>query len=160
MAESKRWRSAWLHMERGELLHSVRTVIAAVLALLIGHLCKLPESYWAAITTLIVMQSTLGGGTDHLEAATGWNGAGRNDGSFVRNLCRAKRDRIRGGHLPQRSDLRTASNGTKRLSLCGNHAGDSHAGGARPACVGYRDSQVYRNLAGYQRGVADDRRVA
>jgi len=56
----KMWRSAWLHMERGELLHSVRTAIAAVLALLIGRLRKLPESYWAAITTLIVMQSTLG----------------------------------------------------------------------------------------------------
>jgi len=60
MAELKMWRSAWLHMEHGELLHSVRTTIAAVLALLIGRLRKLPESYWAAITTLIVMQSTLG----------------------------------------------------------------------------------------------------
>jgi uncharacterized membrane protein YccC len=38
----------------------VRTAIAAVAALLIGRLFKLPESYWAAITTMIVMQSTLG----------------------------------------------------------------------------------------------------
>jgi len=60
MAESKKWRSAWPRADRRELVHSVRTAIAAVLALLIGRLCKLPESYWAAITTLIVMQSTLG----------------------------------------------------------------------------------------------------
>ena len=60
MAESKRWRPAWPRTARTEALHSVRTAIAAVLSLLIGRLCKLPESYWAAIATLIVMQSTLG----------------------------------------------------------------------------------------------------
>jgi len=60
MAESKRWRPAWPRTARTEVLHSVRTAIAAVLSLLIGRLCKLPEFYWAPIATLIVMQSTLG----------------------------------------------------------------------------------------------------
>ena len=46
--------------ERSELIHAVRTTIAAIAALLIGRLFRLPESYWAAITTIIVMQSTLG----------------------------------------------------------------------------------------------------
>jgi uncharacterized membrane protein YccC len=50
----------WPRVGRRELVHSVRTAIAAVAALLIGRLFKLPESYWAAITTMIVMQSTLG----------------------------------------------------------------------------------------------------
>jgi uncharacterized membrane protein YgaE (UPF0421/DUF939 family) len=47
-------------VQRTELVHSVQTTIAAVGSLLIARLCKLPESYWAAITTIIVMQSTLG----------------------------------------------------------------------------------------------------
>ena len=50
----------WPHVERRELVHAVRTTIAAVGSILIARLCKLPESYWAAITTMIVMQSTLG----------------------------------------------------------------------------------------------------
>jgi uncharacterized membrane protein YgaE (UPF0421/DUF939 family) len=40
--------------------HSARTAVAAVLSLLVAHVFRLPETYWAAITTLIVMQSTLG----------------------------------------------------------------------------------------------------
>jgi uncharacterized membrane protein YccC len=50
----------WPCTDRRELVHSVRTAIAAVVSLLIGRLFKLLESYWAAITTMIVMQSTLG----------------------------------------------------------------------------------------------------
>jgi uncharacterized membrane protein YccC len=50
----------WPRVEQREFAHSVRTTIAAVVSLLIARLFKLPESYWAAITTLVVMQSTLG----------------------------------------------------------------------------------------------------
>jgi uncharacterized membrane protein YgaE (UPF0421/DUF939 family) len=38
----------------------VRTTIAAVGSLLGARLLRLPEAYWAAITAMIVMQSTLG----------------------------------------------------------------------------------------------------
>ena len=40
--------------------HSTRTAVAAVVSLLVARLFRLPEAYWAAITTLIVMQSTWG----------------------------------------------------------------------------------------------------
>jgi uncharacterized membrane protein YccC len=40
--------------------HAARTAISAVVSLLVARLFGLPEAYWAAITTLIVMQSTLG----------------------------------------------------------------------------------------------------
>lgn len=40
--------------------HSARTAIAAAIALGIANLARLPEAFWAPITTLIVMQSTLG----------------------------------------------------------------------------------------------------
>jgi uncharacterized membrane protein YccC len=42
------------------LKHSLRTAIAAMVSLLVARLFRLPETYWAAISTLIVMQSNLG----------------------------------------------------------------------------------------------------
>ena len=42
------------------LEHSARTAVAAAVSLIVARLLRLPEAYWAAITTLIVMQSTLG----------------------------------------------------------------------------------------------------
>ena len=42
------------------LQHSARTAVAAVVSLAAARLFRLPEAYWAAVTTLIVMQSTLG----------------------------------------------------------------------------------------------------
>jgi uncharacterized membrane protein YccC len=50
----------WLHVNQKEFVHAIRTAIAAVASLLIARLFKLPEAYWAAIATMIVMQSTLG----------------------------------------------------------------------------------------------------
>lgn len=40
--------------------HSIRTTIAAIVSLYVARLVGLPEAYWATITTLVVMQSTLG----------------------------------------------------------------------------------------------------
>ncbi len=42
------------------LLLPVRTAIAAVVSLLVARAFKLPEAYWAPITTLVVMQTNLG----------------------------------------------------------------------------------------------------
>lgn len=41
-------------------IHSGRTAVAAVAALLVARLLRMPEAYWASITALIVMQSTFG----------------------------------------------------------------------------------------------------
>jgi uncharacterized membrane protein YgaE (UPF0421/DUF939 family) len=40
--------------------HSLRTAIAGTISIWAAHFLQLHETYWAAITTLIVMQSTLG----------------------------------------------------------------------------------------------------
>ena len=40
--------------------HSLRTAAAAVISLLVARLARLPETYWAAVTTLVVTQSSLG----------------------------------------------------------------------------------------------------
>jgi uncharacterized membrane protein YccC len=42
------------------LAQSARTAVAAVAALLLARLLRMPEAYWASITSIIVMQSTFG----------------------------------------------------------------------------------------------------
>jgi uncharacterized membrane protein YgaE (UPF0421/DUF939 family) len=40
-------------------LDAVRTTIAAVVSLLLARLLKLPESYWAPISAIVIIQSTI-----------------------------------------------------------------------------------------------------
>jgi uncharacterized membrane protein YgaE (UPF0421/DUF939 family) len=42
------------------LVHSGRTAVAAVASVVVAHLFRLPEAYWAPITTLVITQSSLG----------------------------------------------------------------------------------------------------
>jgi uncharacterized membrane protein YccC len=42
------------------LVHAARTAVAAVASYLLAHLFRFQEAYWAQISALIVMQSTLG----------------------------------------------------------------------------------------------------
>jgi len=42
------------------VMHSVRTAVVAVISLLVARLFRLPESWWAPITSLVVTQSSLG----------------------------------------------------------------------------------------------------
>src|SRR5258708_38918521 len=41
------------------LVHSARTAVAALASLLVARLFRLPEAYWAPITTLVITQSYL-----------------------------------------------------------------------------------------------------
>jgi len=41
-------------------VHSVRTTVAAMVSVLVARLFRLPEAYWAAVTTLVITQSSLG----------------------------------------------------------------------------------------------------
>jgi uncharacterized membrane protein YccC len=54
----KLWK--WEPENLPSLVHSIRTAIAATISLAVARLFGLPEAYWAAIATLVVMQSTLG----------------------------------------------------------------------------------------------------
>jgi uncharacterized membrane protein YgaE (UPF0421/DUF939 family) len=49
----------WEQKNLPSVVHSIRTAIAATLSLALARLFGLPEAYWAAIATLVVMQSTL-----------------------------------------------------------------------------------------------------
>ena len=46
-------------INRDSILDSVRTTVAAVIALLLARLLKLPDYYWAPISSIVVVQSTI-----------------------------------------------------------------------------------------------------
>ncbi len=48
-----------LGMTRESILDGVRTTVACVLALLLARLLKLPEFYWAPISTVVIVQTTM-----------------------------------------------------------------------------------------------------
>ena len=58
IAVVKLW--TWEPQNLPSVIHSIRTAIAATISLAVARLFGLPEAYWAAIATLVVMQSTLG----------------------------------------------------------------------------------------------------
>ena len=51
------WRGGWP-------AHSLRSAAAACLSYFVARLIGMPEAYWAALTTIVVMQSTLGAAWD------------------------------------------------------------------------------------------------
>jgi len=57
VADARKWKR--LRLESRELLHAVHTTLAAVASLLVARLFRLPESYWAAITSMIASCSRL-----------------------------------------------------------------------------------------------------
>jgi len=46
--------------DRNSVLHIARSTIAALASQLIARALRMPEPYWATITTIVVMQSSLG----------------------------------------------------------------------------------------------------
>jgi uncharacterized membrane protein YccC len=51
---------AWDERNLPSITHAIRTAVAATVSVIIARLVQMPEAYWAAIATLVVMQSTLG----------------------------------------------------------------------------------------------------
>ena len=52
------WSLAWL--EHDALAYSARIAVAATLSLLAARILRMPEAYWAPVTTLMVIQSSAG----------------------------------------------------------------------------------------------------
>ena len=53
-----RW-AEQLGIPREALIHSARTAVASVVSLLLARALSLPESYWAPISTIVVVLSTV-----------------------------------------------------------------------------------------------------
>src|SRR5260370_39673730 len=58
MPRMKLWN--WQKENLPSIGHSVRTAVATTLSVVVARLVQTPEAYWAAIATLVVMQSSLG----------------------------------------------------------------------------------------------------
>src|SRR5438128_11530057 len=50
---------AWDKKNLPSIGHAIATAVAATTSVIIARLVQMPEAYWAAIATLVVMQSTL-----------------------------------------------------------------------------------------------------
>jgi uncharacterized membrane protein YccC len=48
---------SWKKENLPSISHAFRTAVAATISILLGRLVGLPEAYWAAIATVVVMQS-------------------------------------------------------------------------------------------------------
>ena len=51
---------AWDKKDLPSITHSIRTAVAVTVSVIIARPMQMPEAYWAAIATLIVIQSTFG----------------------------------------------------------------------------------------------------
>ena len=51
---------AWDQKNLPSITDAIRTAVAGTASVIIARLAGMPEAYWAAIATLVVMQSTLG----------------------------------------------------------------------------------------------------
>src|ERR1039458_2285742 len=47
-------------VQRARIKQAIKTAVAGVASLYAAKLCRLPEDYWASISALIVMQSSVG----------------------------------------------------------------------------------------------------
>ena len=47
-------------LNRRSVEDAARTAVAASVSLVVARLARMPEAYWAAVTTIVVLQSTLG----------------------------------------------------------------------------------------------------
>jgi len=78
MVHVKIWK--WERANLPSANHSARTAVAATVSLVIARLFRLPEAYWAAIATVVVMESTwratLAGSVQRIVATALGAGAG------------------------------------------------------------------------------------
>jgi uncharacterized membrane protein YgaE (UPF0421/DUF939 family) len=49
----------WFGLTRQGLSKSARTAVAAVASMLVAHTLKMPEFYWAPISTIVILLSTI-----------------------------------------------------------------------------------------------------
>jgi len=49
-----------ISLERTSVLHIIRTTLAGVASQLVAQALRMPEPYWATVTTIVIMQSSLG----------------------------------------------------------------------------------------------------
>ena len=142
------------------LSNSVRTGVTATASFLIARLFRLPEAYWAPITTLVITQSSLG-----TALAVSWQ---RLVGTILGALVGALVAAHFGPHalvfgacvliLGFLCALTTF--GSERLSLCGRYARDHPLNTQDKPSMVNRTTPVHRSIYWYRRSSAPNYIVA
>jgi hypothetical protein len=129
MREVQGW--VLLGLDRQSLIHATRTTVAAVASLYVARLCRLPEAYWAAVTTLVVMQSSLGAAlkiSGERLAGTALVSSGRRTAG---RQVRSEYYRVRGRRFCSGIALLHSASRAQCLPLCRSHASHRDARAAR-----------------------------
>jgi hypothetical protein len=107
---------AWDEKNLPSITHAIRTAVAATVSVLIARLVQMPEAYWAAIATLVVMQSTRRD-ADALARADRRHRHRRISGSARGEFSRCKFDCVRRCDRSDRITVDRVSFGEDRVSL-------------------------------------------
>ena len=117
--------SPWDENNPPSITHALRTAVAPTASVIIARLMQMPEAYWAAIATLVVMQSTLGATlTLSIERIVA-TAVGASVGALEANYFRANLVAVRGCDFSRRIVVVRVSVGEDRISLC-EHYADYH----------------------------------
>ncbi len=133
MPRMKLW--SWQKENLPSIRHSVRTALAATASVIVARLVQMPEAYWAAIATLVVMQSSLGATLTLLHRTRSRYGPGRVGQRARGKLFRSKSCRLHAGDLFHRPTFVWLSAGEDRLSICQCHPDDHCFDSANKSCV-------------------------
>jgi hypothetical protein len=114
----KLWK--WKPENLPSVIHSIRTAIAATVSLAVARLFGLPEAYWAAIATPVVMQSTRRDSVDFDRTHCRY-GAGRSGRRAHGKLFHGESLGLRGGGICAGTLVRGISHGENRVSVCRRH---------------------------------------
>src|SRR5438445_5341727 len=123
-----------LGLSREALINSARTAVATVASLLLALSLKLPEFYWAPISTIVILLSTINPADTRLAALCGdrfRRGPRRAD----RHIFQAQLDGVWHRHFCLRNGLLVLTPG-ERLSFCRDHAERCAADRAPASAVG------------------------
>src|SRR5438094_6160021 len=114
MPRMKLW--SWQKENLPSIRHSVRTALAATASVIVARLVQMPEAYWAAIATLVVMQSSLGATLKLSIERVVATALGASVGAVEANYFRSKSCRLHARDLFHRPAFLSLSVGEDRLS--------------------------------------------
>src|SRR5947208_4508185 len=139
-----------LRLSREALINSARTAVATVASLLLARSLKLPEFYWAPISTIVILLSTINPLTLAWQRGQRWARLWRGD----RYIFQIQLDGVWRRHFCLRNRLLVLAPG-ERLSFCRDHTEHCPADRARTCTVDRRLSPVRGSIAGNRCGAAD-----
>jgi aromatic acid exporter family member 1 len=133
---------AWDEKNLPSITHAVRTAVAATVSVIIARLVQMPEAYWAAIATLVVMQSTVGATlTLSIERIVA-TPVGASVGALEANYFGANLVRVRDCDLSRRIALDRVPFGEDRVSLRERYPHHHRSNSALGCTVDHRAAQI------------------